>query len=224
VASNMEYFDQKYEEAADPFLFDQRWYEERKRRITFACLPDRRYKTAFEPGCAPGGHTVELARRCDHVLAADFSAPGLARAEDRYRCRAAEEELGSVDFQHLHLPRQWPTRKFELILVAEILYYLTRKQYREFVERTVDSLESGGILLAVHWARRREFRLSPVHHHRGFESHPDLVPLSQHREQFILDVYGLGDMDTYRSRPGLFAEVEVEHTPPKVSTITEFPS
>ncbi|MFI6531776.1 class I SAM-dependent DNA methyltransferase [Nonomuraea sp. NPDC050547] len=205
----MEYFDQRYSAESDPFLFEQRWYEERKRKVTFACLPDRRYETAFEAGCAPGFHTIELARRCDRVLAADFSAPGLARSQERYRVHATTEELGSVDFQRLLLPQQWPDGQFDLILVAEMLYYLEVALYNEFVERTVRSLKPGGVLVLVHWTPRQKMTLDVPDHHRGFAAHEDLVALCQHREQFILDVFGRGGQEAFRTRSGLFAEPEI---------------
>jgi hypothetical protein len=62
-----------YEHANDPWGFADRWYEERKRAITLAALPDRRYRTAFEPGCSIGVLTADLAHRCDFILAGDVA-------------------------------------------------------------------------------------------------------------------------------------------------------
>lgn len=45
-----DYFDAMYEANHDPWGFNSRWYEERKRAITLAVLPERRYANAYEPG------------------------------------------------------------------------------------------------------------------------------------------------------------------------------
>ena len=56
-----QYFDGFYGSGVDPWGFETRWYEERKRAITLASLPRQRFRSAFEPGCAIGVLTQELA-------------------------------------------------------------------------------------------------------------------------------------------------------------------
>ena len=46
------YFDGMYAAAADPWGFEERWYERRKYAISLAMLPRERYRAAFEPGCS----------------------------------------------------------------------------------------------------------------------------------------------------------------------------
>ena len=72
-----------YEYADDPWGFADRWYEERKRAITLASLPDRRYQTAFEPGCSIGMLTADLAQRSDFILAGEVADSALQQATDR---------------------------------------------------------------------------------------------------------------------------------------------
>ncbi|MBE1582290.1 class I SAM-dependent DNA methyltransferase [Nonomuraea angiospora] len=205
----IDYFEERYKAASDPFLFESRWYEERKRRITLAMLPDQRYDNAFEPGCATGVHTLEFARRCKRVLAADFSGSALQHARRRYAQAQDRNQLGQVDFARLVLPRDWPDEKFDLIAVLETLCYFEPSDYREFVAKTVDSLIEGGILLLAHWRPHDDTPLSADEVHRGFAEQPDLVLLSRHEEQFLLELYGKGSAETFRARPGLVAEVEV---------------
>jgi hypothetical protein len=45
------YFDEIYRSDPDPWKFESSWYEERKYALTVAALPERRYRSAFEPGC-----------------------------------------------------------------------------------------------------------------------------------------------------------------------------
>ncbi|MFI6743410.1 class I SAM-dependent DNA methyltransferase [Nonomuraea sp. NPDC050451] len=217
----IDYFEERYKADSDPFLFESRWYEERKRRITLAALPDQRYDNAFEPGCATGVHTLEFARRCKRVLAADFSESALRHARRRYaQAQGGGDRLGQVDFARLMLPGEWPDEKFDLIAVLETLCYFERDDYRDFVSRTVDSLIEGGILLLVHWRPHDDTPLSADEVHRGFSEQPGLVLLSRHEEQFLLEVYGKGSAETFRSRPGLVAEVEVRQQRSAPLTVT----
>jgi hypothetical protein len=41
------YFDALYQAAADPWGFEERWYEQRKYAISLAQLPAGRYRSAF---------------------------------------------------------------------------------------------------------------------------------------------------------------------------------
>ena len=56
------YFDALYAEHPDPWGLDERFYERRKRDLVRASLPRAHFRRAFEPGCATGLLTVELAR------------------------------------------------------------------------------------------------------------------------------------------------------------------
>ena len=78
-----DYFDRLYDEHRDPWGFQSRWYEKRKRRLTMAALPSERYGSVFEPGCSIGVLTADLTARSDHVLAMDISARALLEARRR---------------------------------------------------------------------------------------------------------------------------------------------
>src|ERR1700755_2554342 len=68
------YFDAMYQAAADPWGFEDRWYEQRKYAISLAQLPAARYRSAFEPGCSVGVLSRLLASRCDTLLSCDVAA------------------------------------------------------------------------------------------------------------------------------------------------------
>ena len=79
------YFDAMYQDATDPWGFEERWYEQRKYAISLAQLPARRYRRAFEPGCSIGVLSALLAPRCDALLC-------LRRGRGRRRgCRPAHQ-------------------------------------------------------------------------------------------------------------------------------------
>jgi hypothetical protein len=63
------YFEQLYSDSSDPWSLSEQWYVQRKYDHTLAALPQRRYRSAFEPGCSVGVLTTALAERCDSLLA-----------------------------------------------------------------------------------------------------------------------------------------------------------
>lgn len=77
------YFDELYRRSDDPWKLREGWYERRKRALTLAMLPRPRYRNAFEPGCANGELTLELARRCDALLAADLHGRAVQLTRER---------------------------------------------------------------------------------------------------------------------------------------------
>src|SRR4029079_3586148 len=73
---------------ADPWGFEDRWYEQRKRELTLAALPRPRFRRALEPGCSIGVLTEQLAGRCDELVALDPVPEAVARARARTACRS----------------------------------------------------------------------------------------------------------------------------------------
>lgn len=139
------YFNEMYDANADPWGFTDRWYEERKRAITLAALPERHYANAFEPGCSIGVLTLALAQRCDSVLATDISSIALREASVRL------EGYDNVRFERRVLPDEWPTGQFDLVVLSEILYYFNDADLRDVVARANASVAPGGTLVSIHW-------------------------------------------------------------------------
>jgi SAM-dependent methyltransferase len=140
-------FDALFDASEDPWSFRTRWYEERKRALTLASLPERRYERAFEPGCANGELTAMLALRCDYVLATD----GSQRAVDLARARNLPHR--HVWVEQGWLPAQFPSGEFDLIVLSELGYYLDSHALDQTIARTRKALRSGGTVLACHWRR-----------------------------------------------------------------------
>lgn len=134
------YFDRLFDADTDPWQFRTRDYEARKRMLTLACLPERRYGSCFEPGAAIGVLSAELARRCDQVLAMDISATAV---------RLAENDLpDNVFMRHGAVHRDWPVGSFDLIVLSEVGYYLDQKDCSELTRLAAMSAQD---LVAVHW-------------------------------------------------------------------------
>lgn len=144
TATPARYFDAIYVED-DPFGYRARWYEARKRDLLLATLPRRRFERAWELGCSNGETTAALATRCDTLLATDLNT----RAVDLARARVAG--LAHVDVQQARHPTQWPAGRFDLIVFAEVGYYLTPDELAETAQRITASLTDAGVLVACHW-------------------------------------------------------------------------
>ncbi len=141
-------FEALFSADADPWRYRSRWYEERKRGLTLACLPARRYRCAFEPACANGELSALLATRCDRLLACDGAAGAVAIS----RARLAHHH--HVEVRQAWLPQQWPDdERFDLIVISEFGYYLGAGEIDTLAARARASLEEGGTVIACHWRR-----------------------------------------------------------------------
>jgi trans-aconitate methyltransferase len=136
------YFDNVYADAADPWGFTDRWYEQRKRDLTLAMLPQAQYASAFEAGCSIGVLTQSLATRCRSLLAVDISAAAVEAADQR--CA----ELAHVTVQQAQLPADWPAGGFDLIVLSEIGYYFDNADLALVARRACAASQT---LIAVHW-------------------------------------------------------------------------
>jgi hypothetical protein len=134
------YFDDMYRAAADPWGFVDRPYEARKRALTLASLPDRRYALAFEAGCSIGVLSAELAERCDRLIAMDVSDAALATARTRVPT--------NVDLIRGSVPADWPADHVSLAVLSEVGYYLDDDGCHALMTR---ALEGADTVLAVHW-------------------------------------------------------------------------
>ncbi len=178
------YFETVYEDGLDPWGFLSRWYEKRKRAITMSALPHPSYRRAFEPGCAIGVLTGELADRCGEVVAWDVH-PGAA-AECARRCM----DLPNVQVATGAVPDRWPDGEFDLVLLSEIAYYLDVGGLDRLIRRVGDSLVPGGVVVAVHWLGATDYPLSGAETHRLLAAKLDWGRVVHHADQeFVLDVW-----------------------------------
>jgi SAM-dependent methyltransferase len=200
MSSPATYFDELYQQSDDPWKLREGWYERRKRSLTLALLPRPRYRNAFEPGCANGELTVELARRCDRLLAADLHA----RAVQLTRERVAGAP--QVRVEQRTVPGQWPTEAgpFDLIVISEFAYYLDAAELETLASRVSASLTTDGTLLACHWRRPfAEALESADAAHALFDARCGLSRLAHHDEaDLLIDVWSR-DARSVAQREGL---------------------
>ena len=140
-------FDALFRHNEDPWGFRTRWYEARKRAMTLACLPQARYASGFEPGCANGELTAQLAGRCERLLASDVSP----RAVELARTRLAA--LPHVEVVQALLPDQWPRGRFDLVVISELGYFVDGPSLDAMAAHTLAYLLPAATVLACHWRR-----------------------------------------------------------------------
>jgi cyclopropane fatty-acyl-phospholipid synthase-like methyltransferase len=149
-----EYFDALYRADPDPWKFAASPYERDKYTLTLDAMPKPRYRSALEVGCSIGVLTRSLASRCHTLIAIDAAQTPLLEA--RRRCA----DLPGVRFEHMFAPDQWPNGAFELILLSEVVYYLSRDDVGRLAAKVTNSLAQGGSVILVHWTGLTNYPLS----------------------------------------------------------------
>ena len=179
-----DHFDRLWADEDDPWGLESSWYEDRKRAVVLAALPDPRYRRAFEPGCAGGALSALLAPRCEALVCTDLAAEPVARA----RARLADQP--HVRVERATVPHVFPDGPFDLVVVSELAYYFDAADRVALWDGVRERLGPGGTLLAVHWIRE-----APEYPATGDEVHDELARLdglarvAEHREaDFRLDV------------------------------------
>lgn len=165
------YFDEIYADKDDPWGYEQRWYEQRKRQICLSVLLKPHYQQALEIGCSNGVFSEALAARCDQLLCLDGHAKAVNLAQQRLAT------YSHIEVQQAWVPTQLPKHSFDLIIVSEILYYLDMAALYELMTWLNQHLTQGGTLLCCHWR----------HSIAGFELDGNQV--HQHLQQLNLKHY-----------------------------------
>lgn len=176
---------QQYAGSADPWGYAERWYEQRKYALTLAALPRPRYRRVFEPGCSIGVLTEGLAERADHVLACDLVPAAVERASRRLAGRPG------VTVTEWDARTPWPASDFDLVVVSEVLYYLTADEARRFCDRLGTHLADDGHVVCVHWRRPADPHVLTGDEADGILRETGLPVLATWRdEDFVLTVLG----------------------------------
>ena len=149
-----EYFEAIYAADPDPWRFESSDYERDKYAETLAALGGRHFSSGFEVGCSIGVLTRSLAARCERLLAVDVADAALERA--RERCR----DLAHVRFARTRVPAEWPVGAFDLIVLSEVLYYLSPDDIGATAASVLSGLSSDGVVLLVHFTEPTNYPVS----------------------------------------------------------------
>jgi trans-aconitate methyltransferase len=182
---SLDHFEGLYLAKDDPWDLATKWHDQRKYAVTVASLPREHYRRCYEPGASIGLLTRLLAARCDEVLAVDAVESAVEQAREVVR------DLPNVRVERALLPAQQPDGSFDLIVVGDLLYYLSADDLTATLDGLLEHLEPGGDLVSVHF-RDRENGGS----YDGFNAHEalagldGLTPIVHHSDEwFLLDVW-----------------------------------
>ena len=158
------YFDALYNGNTDPWQYQTRWYEKRKRDMCLAILPQSQYKHGIELGCGNGMLSELLAQRCQALVSIDGNHQAVQLAKARLSELPHAKVIQGVIPNSLltlentlldtyPLSSDTPTREspFDLIVISEILYYLSPNDIDTVITWTQQNLAIGGTLLCCHW-------------------------------------------------------------------------
>jgi putative membrane protein len=182
-------FETIYRETGDPWASgsEQYYYQRHKYDRIVALLPQRRFARALDVGCGLGLLSGRLAARADEVLGIDIAESALALARNRHAT------LPNLRFEQADLQALAPgtTGSFDLIVFADTLYYLDRRDealYATLATRAAALLAPGGMCVLVNhyffWADPDSRLTRRIH--RAFASCPQLGVAAEHRRAFFL--------------------------------------
>ena len=140
-----DYFEDVYRNSEDPWGFETSPYEREKYKDTIRALPKPMYENALEIGCSIGVLTAMLAPHCTKLLSTDINETALQKARQRL------QSSPNVKFQLAAIPEEYPGGSFDLVMMSEVGYYLSKDDLAKAKEKIISSLQPGGNLVMVHW-------------------------------------------------------------------------
>ena len=141
----IERFEHLYRDSPDPWGYRTSEYEQAKYAATLEALPKPTHGLSLEVGCSIGVFTGLLTKRCEHVVAIDFSHSAIGLAHQNLA------GVENVDLLRAGFPEDTPPGSWDLIVCSEILYYLQRPQLEEAIGWTRAQLAYGASIVVVSW-------------------------------------------------------------------------
>ncbi|MBW0101205.1 trans-aconitate 2-methyltransferase [Pseudonocardia sp. KRD291] len=126
----------------NPYGIDANDYEQQKYDRVVEALAGRRFGRVLEVGCGEGDLSERLAGHTDDLVGVDISDAAVARARHR---------VPSATFETRTLPGAMPEGTFDLIVCTDVLYYWEPVTLRVGLDRLLERLRPGGMLLAYHY-------------------------------------------------------------------------
>jgi LmbE family N-acetylglucosaminyl deacetylase len=193
------FFDDFYARHDDPWGFETRWYEERKRALLMASFPARALGSVLEVGCSTGLITVELAARADHVLSLEPAEKALDAARTRTR------SLDNVTLRCGAAPAHWPEGGFDTIVLSEVGYYLSADDLARTIALIDAAMTPDGCLVACHWRHPvADYPQTGDQVHAALRSVSSWEVIARHEEEdFVLEVFGRNPAMSVARREGL---------------------
>jgi 2-polyprenyl-3-methyl-5-hydroxy-6-metoxy-1,4-benzoquinol methylase len=133
------YFHFKYRKE-DPYAITTR-YSDTRYGDMMSLVEKRHFRRALDVGCGEGVFSEMLLKVCDSVDGIDISDNAVNRAKTKYH------SIPNLNFSIQDILKAPLDFEYDLIVCAEILYYLNKKQLLEVIRRISTNLKIGGYLL-----------------------------------------------------------------------------
>ncbi|BAL90981.1 putative methyltransferase [Actinoplanes missouriensis 431] len=181
---SLDYFTGLYLAKDDPWDVATKWHNQRKYAVTLASLPREHYRSCYEPGASIGLFTRMLAPRCSKILATDSVAEAVQQAREN------TADLPHVTVEQAMVPADMPDETFDLVVIGDLLYYLSAADLEQFLTAVTDRLEPGGDLVSLHFRDRENGGNYDGHNvHEILAARPGLTRVVHHEDEwFLLDV------------------------------------
>jgi 2-polyprenyl-3-methyl-5-hydroxy-6-metoxy-1,4-benzoquinol methylase len=186
---SLDHFIGLYEAKDDPWDVATKWHDRRKFAVTVASLPRERYRRCYEPGASIGTLSRMLAGRCDEVLTTDSVPEAVELA------RQNTADLPNVRVERAELPADLPDGVFDLVVIGDLLYYLSGDDLTATLDGLTRCLEPGGDLVSVHFRDRENGGSYDGHNaHAALLATAGLEHVVHHEDEwFVLDVLRRSD-------------------------------
>ncbi|MGX1096309.1 class I SAM-dependent DNA methyltransferase [Amorphus sp. MBR-141] len=171
MSERADVFETLYRSNLDPWDYETSFYEQDKYRMTLAALPRERYRSAVEIGCSIAVLGEKLAGRATRYLGLDVSPTAVETASDRLAGLPwATAVVGEV-------PEEWPVGRYDLVVLSEILYFLSAEEIAELAAFVARDTVAGGDCVVVNWHGQTDTQLTGAEAGATF-----LSELARHRQ------------------------------------------
>lgn len=136
------YFEELYAKHNDPWCYDTCDYEIDKRADTLTFLGDS-YRRACEVGCSNGVLTKQLAPLCHELIGIDVAEAATVQARERLA------GWSNVEIKLMHLPHQDLDGAFDLLVLSEVLYFLSATELAAMAGLAARRMVPGGDVIVV---------------------------------------------------------------------------
>ena len=170
---------------ADPWGYLERWYEQRRRQLIAAMLPQQALGRVLEIGCSTGLVAQLLAQRAQHWLGVDISEKAIALAREHLANHA------HVDLQQVDITQHWPSGSFDTYLICDVCYYMPAQALEHIAQQIARSAQASTVMLLAHWRHPFEEAQTPTQQvHRIFADASGLQALASYAdEDLLVDVW-----------------------------------
>lgn len=149
-----EHFARLYDGDRDPWGARDSAYEVEKREALLAFLGEEGGERAVEFGCGEGHVAAALAGRFEEVAGFDLDPGIVARAQTRHGVP------GRVSFEAGRMPEQFPEGHFDLLVLSEMLYFLTEPEIEALMVGACRHAKPGARMVLVNYLGPTETPLS----------------------------------------------------------------